>query len=132
MITFLAIIHIIACLGLVTLVLIQDSKGGGVFSSQGASSNSVLGANGATTLAQTMTKALAAIFAMTCIGLSIMAARNEKSVLDTMPAATQALPPATQTVPPPAGSPAPPASATTTNTNQPAAMVPAATPEPKK
>ena len=31
MITFLAVIHIIACLGLVGLVLIQDSKGGGAF-----------------------------------------------------------------------------------------------------
>ena len=107
MMTFLAVIHIIACFGLIGLVLIQDSKGGGVFTSQ-ASSNSVLGATGATTLAQTMTKTLALIFALTCIGLSIMAARTEKSVIDTMPAATtQALPPPSETVPPPAGSPAP-------------------------
>ena len=131
MITFLAIIHIIACFGLVILVLMQDSKGGGVFSSQ-SNSNSVLGANGATTLAQTMTKALAGIFAITCIGLSIMAARTEKSVLDTMPATTQALPPASQTVPAPAGSPV----ATPGTTNQPAAVAPAtaapATAEPKK
>ncbi|MEK6627926.1 MAG: preprotein translocase subunit SecG [Bdellovibrionota bacterium] len=92
MITFLAIIHIIACLGLVGLVLIQDSKGGGVFTSQGSSS-SVLGAGGATSLAQTMTKVIAGVFAATCIGLSIMSARSEKSVVDTMlpvtpPAAT--------------------------------------------
>lgn len=83
MITFLAIIHIIACLGLVGLVLIQDSKGGGVFTSQ-ASSNSVLGAGGATSLAQTMTKIMAGVFAATCIGLSIMSARSQKSVVDTM------------------------------------------------
>ncbi len=79
--TLLAVIHIIACLGLVGLVLIQDSKGGGVFTSQ-ASSNSVLGATGATTLAQTMTKVIAVIFALTCITLSIMAARSGKSVID--------------------------------------------------
>ncbi len=133
MMTFLAVIHILACLGLVGLVLIQDSKGGGVFSSQ-SSSTSVLGATGATTLAQTMTKALALLFAITCISLSIMSARSEKSVIDTMPAQTQALPPAGETVPPPAGSPAPttstPAAAGVTTT-QPAAAVPAAT-EPKK
>jgi len=81
MITFLAVIHIIACLGLVGLVLIQDSKGGGVFTSQ-SSSNSVLGAGGATTFAQTMTKVMAGVFAFTCIGLSIMSARSEKSVVD--------------------------------------------------
>jgi preprotein translocase subunit SecG len=83
-ITFIAIIHIIACLGLVTLVLIQDSKGGGVFTSQ-ASSNSVLGAGGATTLAQTMTKVIAGVFATTCIVLSIMSAKNDKSVIDSTP-----------------------------------------------
>jgi preprotein translocase subunit SecG len=84
MITFLAIIHVIACLGLVTLVLLQDSKGGGVFTSQ-ASSSSVLGAGGATSLAQTMTKAVAVIFAATCISLSILSARSEKSVIDSGP-----------------------------------------------
>lgn len=87
MVTFLAIVHIIACLGLIGLVLIQDSKGGGVFTSQ-TSSGSVLGATGATTLAQTVTKVMAALFAVTCIGLSIMSARSEKSVVDTaLPAA---------------------------------------------
>jgi preprotein translocase subunit SecG len=87
--TFLAIIHIIACFGLIGLILIQDSKGGGVFTSQ-SSSNSVLGAGGATSLAQTMTKIMAGLFAVTCIGLSIVSARSEKSVIDTMPAAVTA------------------------------------------
>ena len=92
MVTFLAIVHIIACLGLIFLVLIQDSKGGGVFASQGGS-NSVLGATGATTLAQTATKAIAVLFAVTCIGLSILSARSEKSVVDSMPVtATPAAP----------------------------------------
>ena len=98
MITFLAVIHIIACFGLVGLVLIQDSKGGGVFTSQ-ASSNSVLGAGGSATLAQTMTKVVAGIFAVTCIVLSIMSARTNKSVIDssvplttTSPATTPATP----------------------------------------
>lgn len=89
MITFVAVIHIIACLGLIGLVLIQDSKGGGVFTSQ-SSSNSVLGAGGATTLAQTMTKVVAGIFAITCIVLSIMSASSSKSVIDS--AAPTAIP----------------------------------------
>lgn len=99
MITFLAVIHIIACLGLVGLVLIQDSKGGGVFTAQ-STSNSVLGAGGATTLAQTMTKVMAGVFALTCIGLSIMAARSERSVIDAaVPAALSTTAPDTTTAP---------------------------------
>ena len=120
MMTFLAIIHIIACLGLVGLVLIQDSKGGGVFTSQ-ASSNSVLGATGATTLAQTMTKIIATVFALTCITLSIMSARSEKSVVEsgvlpaaqavstqTAPAAAPAAKPETTTAPAATTAPAEP------------------------
>lgn len=86
MITFLAIIHILACVVLVGLVLIQDSKGGGVFTSQ--TSNSVLGATGASSLAENATKVMGVVFAATCIGLSIMASRSEKSVVDSVPAAT--------------------------------------------
>lgn len=97
MITFLAVIHIIACLGLVGLVLIQDSKGGGVFTSQ-SSSNSVLGATGANSLASTMTKLMAVLFAATSITLSVMSARSEKSVVDSMPAGA-AIPTATATAP---------------------------------
>ena len=98
MVTFLAVIHILACLGLIGLVLIQDSKGGGVFTSQ-TSSNSVIGATGATSLAQTMTKVMATVFAVTCIGLSIISARSQKSVIDTgtIPAAAAA--PVTTTAP---------------------------------
>ncbi len=109
MITFLAVIHIIACLGLVALVLIQDSKGGGVFTSQ-ASSSSVLGAGGATSLAQTTTKGMALLFAATCISLSIMSARSEKSVVDSVLPAAAAVPAATETAPA-ASAPAAPKSA---------------------
>ena len=115
MITFLAVVHIIACLGLVGLVLIQDSKGGGVFTSQSGSS-SVLGASGATSLAQTMTKVIAGIFAATCIALSVMSAHSSKSVVDSMtPAAAAAVTPE---------------AAATTATPENAAVTPAATTAP--
>ena len=103
MITFLAVVHIIACLALVGLVLLQDSKGGGVFTSQ-STSNSVLGASGATSLAQTMTKVMAGVFAVTCIGLSILSAQSSKSVVDSMTpaaAASAATPAPAETSPKP-------------------------------
>lgn len=93
MVTFLAVIHIVACFGLIVLVLIQDSKGGGVFTAQ-TGSNSVLGATGATTFAQTMTKVIAGVFAITCIGLSIMSARSGQSVVDGIMPTTETSAPA--------------------------------------
>jgi len=81
MITFIATIHIISCLVLIGLVLVQDSKGGGVFTSQ-SSSNSILGATGATTLAATMTKIFSVIVGVSCIVLAMMSARSQKSVID--------------------------------------------------
>lgn len=98
--------------------MIQDSKGGGVFTSQ-SSSNSVLGATGATSLAQTMTKVMATLFAVTCIGLSILSARANKSVVDSMPVAT---PPAATA----AANGGAPVSGTTANAAEPATAQPAA------
>lgn len=118
MITFLAVVHILACFGLIGLVLIQDSKGGGVFNSQ-ASSNSVLGAGGGASLAQTMTKVVAGLFAITCIGLSIMSARSERSVIDTTATSIPQIPAQV-----PAGTPMPPA------TSQPAGANPTPVTEP--
>ncbi|MBC7742895.1 MAG: preprotein translocase subunit SecG [Bdellovibrionaceae bacterium] len=123
MITFLAVIHIIACLGLVGLVLIQDSKGGGVFNSQ-ASSNSVLGAGGGASLAQTMTKVVAGLFAATCIALSIISARTERSVIDTTQTQIPQIPNQV-----PAGTPIPPATTDAASANPtPAANAPAPAP----
>lgn len=110
MVTFLAVVHIIACIGLIGLVLIQDSKGGGVFAAQ-STSNSVLGAGGASSLAETMTKVMGLVFALTCIGLSILSARSEKSVVDNMapaaiPAASAPVETSAPAAVPPAANPA--------------------------
>lgn len=110
MVTFLAVVHLIACFGLIILVLLQDSKGGGVFTSQ-ASSNSVLGAGGGASLAQTMTKVIAGLFAVTCIALSIYSARSEKSVIDTTQTSIPLIP--AQTTP---GTPVPPVESQATQT----------------
>lgn len=94
MITFLTTVHILACLGLIVLVLMQDSKGGGMFSGQ-TSSNSVLGATGGATLANTLTKTVSIILAITCLGLAVLLSKSQKSVVDTGVMATTAQPAAT-------------------------------------
>ena len=89
--SFVAVIHILIAFVLIILVLIQDTKSGsvGVFGG-GGGSNSVLGATGATTLAQKLTRWAAAIFAITCISLSVFSVRSRSSILDGMPVAPAA------------------------------------------
>lgn len=93
MMTFVAIIHIIVAFVLIGLVLIQDSKGGGLgIGGGGGGSNSLLGAAGAQTLASKMTRWMAGFFAVTCISLTMMTAQNSRSVLDAGPLPTSSAP----------------------------------------
>jgi preprotein translocase subunit SecG len=84
--TFAAVFHIVICVVLVALVLVQDSKSGslgGAFG--GGSSNSVWGPLGAATLAQKLTRWIAVAFAISCVYLSISATRQSKSIIDSVP-----------------------------------------------
>lgn len=85
MVTFLTILHIIITISLIALVLVQDSKGGGMGAfGGGGNSNSVLGATGATSLAAKLTQWFAIAFAISCITLAMMTGRSKKSVVDGM------------------------------------------------
>ncbi len=95
--TLVGIIHVITALVLISLVLLQDSKGDGVGGAfGGGTSNSVLGATGATTLAQKMTRWAAIVFAVTSISLTALS-RRPKSVVEDLPAAPAATAPAAPT-----------------------------------
>lgn len=110
MIVFLTILHIIITVSLISLVLIQDSKGDGMGAFGGAgNSNSVLGATGATSLAAKLTQWFAIAFAISCITLAMLTGRSKKSVVDGMapvpPAAKvnsgpESKTPSTETTPP--------------------------------
>lgn len=98
--TLIAIVHMTVAILLVILVLIQDSKSGAVSGTfGGGGSNSLLGATGATTLANKATRIAAIIFAMTCIILTRMSTADRGSALDKQELAPsekvqQTLPPA--------------------------------------
>lgn len=79
--TLLTLIHVLIAVILIGLVLIQDSKGGAL-GIGGGGSNSVLGAGGAQTLAAKATRWVAAIFAITCIVLSIWTTKKTQSVVN--------------------------------------------------
>lgn len=96
MMTLLAIVHVLACIALVVLTLMQDSKGGGMFASQ-SSSNSVLGATGGTTLIVKMTKIISALLLVTCLAFAVMYSKSQKSVIDSGVMGTATVP--TTTIP---------------------------------
>ncbi|MES2769728.1 MAG: preprotein translocase subunit SecG [Bdellovibrionota bacterium] len=88
--TFVAVLHIIAALLLITLVLIQDSKGamGGSFGGGGGSSNSILGPTGAPNFLFKMTRYIVLGFAITSLLLTKLSSEKSGSALDDLPPAT--------------------------------------------
>lgn len=124
--SFVAVLHMLVALIMIALVLIQDSKSGslgGAFG--GGGSNSVLGATGATTLAQKATRWTAVIFAITCIALSVFSSRPTSSLLETMPLPPSSATPQTPATDAPAAAPAP---ATPADSAKPVEAAPATPP----
>jgi preprotein translocase subunit SecG len=106
MVTLIATVHIIACLLLIALVLLQGPKSnnpGAMFG--GGGSNTVLGATGATTVLQKLTRWAAIIFGTCALLLSLASRQESRSVLDTLPASTGAAPTSMQDAAPAAAPP---------------------------
>lgn len=106
---FVIIIHVIVCIALIMIVLLQTGKGadmGAAFG--GGSSNTLFGATGASTFLGKMTTVAAVVFMLTSLILAYMATnRRGTSVLVDQP-------PIEQTTPESATETAPPAATTTT------------------
>ncbi len=83
MITFVTIIHVITCILLVITILMQSGKGGGL--AQGFdSAENLLGAQTNMFMVK-VTTTLCVIFLCTCIGLAIMTAKKQRSLLSDLP-----------------------------------------------
>jgi preprotein translocase subunit SecG len=107
MLTVITALHVIVCLLMIALVLLQDPKAsgaGGMFGG-GGGSNSLLGATGAATFLTRLTRWSAVTFGITCIVLSLLSRPNVGSVLDSVPAQAQQ-PVNSIAVPPPGTQPA--------------------------
>jgi preprotein translocase subunit SecG len=90
MITLITMIHIAAIVLLVISVLLQSGKGAEISASFGGSSQTVFGSSGGQNFFQKLTYALAGIFMVTSLTLTILPSRLKKSVLEgyTAPPAT--------------------------------------------
>jgi len=76
------LIHVIVCLILIAVILLQAGRGGGLSDTFGGSAaQSILGTRGAAYLTRATT-AFATIFMLTSLGLAILSVHRSKSLLE--------------------------------------------------
>ena len=131
MFLLLIIIHVLVCIFLILVVLLQTGKGAdlaGAFG--GGGSQTALGSRGAATVLSKATTVAAVLFMITSLGLAILSSRQTSAVLQATPPVT----PATTAPKAPAPAPAPPAGGTPApaGTSAPATPNPPAAEQPKK
>ena len=91
MYTVITIIHILACIFLVLVVLLQTGKGADMGAVFGGSSSTVFGSSGRREPSDALTTATAIVFMLTSLGLTYFSARrNSATVFDSAPAAARA------------------------------------------
>ncbi|KMY66849.1 preprotein translocase subunit SecG [Desulfocarbo indianensis] len=90
------IIHVVACLALILVVLLQAGKGASIGAAFGGASQTVFGSAGATPFLAKLTTVVAVLFMLTSLGLAIFANQGG------MPSVMQEVAPPAQTAPAPA------------------------------
>ena len=78
-----SVVHIIACILLVLVVLIQSGKGAEISASFAGSSQTVFGSSGGANFFTRFTAATATIFMITSIVLTILSGQAKKSIFET-------------------------------------------------
>ncbi len=96
MATFVTILHVIVCLALIGIVLLQHGKGSDMGAAFGGSSQTIFGSSGGATFLGKLTTAAAIIFMFTSIGLGLIykasTSENDASFFGANPPATQSAP----------------------------------------
>ncbi len=97
--------HILACLALIFIVLLQTGRGAEIGAVFGGSSQTLFGSTGGTTFLGKLTTLAAVVFMLTCLGLTYMSGQvHTKSIMDKAPVKEQPVLPEAkpvQTAPPP-------------------------------
>ena len=79
---FITIVHVVACVILILVVLLQAGKGASMGAAFGGSSQTVFGSSGPGTFLGKVTSAIAIIFMVTSLTLSYLAVHKGPTVLD--------------------------------------------------
>jgi preprotein translocase subunit SecG len=94
MTTFVLIIHILVCFGLIGIVLLQSGKGAELGAAFGGSSQTLFGSRGAATFLNKMTTVIAVVFMLTSLALAVLTIRAG-SVVEKTPVTEETNIPAT-------------------------------------
>jgi preprotein translocase subunit SecG len=81
MIVFLVIVHVIVCVFLCLIVLLQQGKGADLAVFGGGASQAAFGARSATTLLHKLTTTFFVLFVVTSLALAVLQARPRASVM---------------------------------------------------
>jgi preprotein translocase subunit SecG len=91
--TLITVIHVITCVLLVFVVLIQSGKGAEISTSLGGSSQTVFGSSGGANFFTRFTSGAAAVFMITSLVLTLMGGQSRKSLFETAPDSSSATAP---------------------------------------
>ncbi len=97
MFTAVVILHIIVCLFLIFIILIQSSKGAEMGAAFGGSSQTLFGSRGAATFLSKLTTAAAVLFMITSLSLAIYSVKRTSVMSSTPVKEAPAIPPADTT-----------------------------------
>ena len=75
----LVLLHISVCIALILIVLLQTGKGADMGAAFGGSSQALFGSSGAASFMHKVTAAVAAIFVLTCMSLTLLFGKAETS-----------------------------------------------------
>jgi preprotein translocase subunit SecG len=112
MVIGLTIVHVLMCLAIIAIVLLQAGKGADIGSAfGGAGSQAVFGSMGTPTVLGKITTGVAVVFAITSFTLAMLGGQRGSSVVRDAPPATAPAAPAgsAPATPPDSGAPAAPA-----------------------
>ena len=87
MTTMITIIHVVTCVLLVLVIMIQSGKGAEISASFGGSSQTVFGSSGGANFFVKFTQGAAAVFMVTSLLLTIYGSEHRKSLFEGGPAA---------------------------------------------
>jgi preprotein translocase subunit SecG len=116
----LSIVHVLACFGIIGIVLLQSGKGADIGSAfGGAGSQAVFGSMGTPTLLGKITTGIAIVFTLTSFTLAMLGGERASSVVREAPPVSAPATPATPTAPTAPSAPGTPTTPTTPTPTQP-------------
>ena len=87
--TLITIIHVIACIFLILVVLLQSGRGGGMGAAFAGASGQIFGGRGASSFLSRVTSAAAIVFFLTSLTLSMLSSRHRSVVMNMEPKPAQ-------------------------------------------